>query len=121
MKGSITKKGNTYSVIIDIGNDKNGKRRQKWFSGYKTIKEAQRFLNKKIVEIEADDYILSDKILVSTYLNNWIDRYVTNNLSKTTAEGYTRIIEKHINPNIGHIELQRLKPIHIFKNYMILS
>jgi hypothetical protein len=40
MKGSITKRGTTYSAIVDIGRDKNGKRKQKWFNGYKTKKRS---------------------------------------------------------------------------------
>lgn len=40
MKGHIRKRGTKWSIIIDIGPDpETGKRRQKWFSGYKTKKK----------------------------------------------------------------------------------
>lgn len=40
MKGHIRKRGNKYCIVIDIGPDpETGKRRQKWFSGYKTKKK----------------------------------------------------------------------------------
>lgn len=50
MKGHIRKRGNKYCIVIDIGPDpETGKRRQKWFSGYKTKKEAQADVAKKLL------------------------------------------------------------------------
>ncbi len=43
MKGHIRKRRNKYCSVIDIGPDpETGKRRQKWFSGYKTKKETEK-------------------------------------------------------------------------------
>ncbi len=34
MRGSVVKRGKTYSVVLDVGRDpQSGKRRQKWHSG----------------------------------------------------------------------------------------
>ncbi|PEI67611.1 hypothetical protein COL68_23625 [Bacillus wiedmannii] len=42
VKGHIIKRGSKYSFVLDIGPDPEpGGRRQRWFSGYKTKKEAQ--------------------------------------------------------------------------------
>lgn len=35
MKGCITKKGSTYSIIVDMGRDEKGKRKQKWLMASK--------------------------------------------------------------------------------------
>ncbi len=35
MKGTIKKRGSTYTIIIDIGKNSEGKRKQKWYGGYK--------------------------------------------------------------------------------------
>lgn len=113
----MTKKLILYSIVIDIGRDNKGKRVQKWFSGYKTKKEAQIAQAKIITEIENNNYINTEKITLAEYLLNWLDSYVDVNLSKTTAEGYRTHIEKHINPNIGHIPLQKLQAINIQKLY----
>ncbi|WP_255255268.1 Arm DNA-binding domain-containing protein [Bacillus pseudomycoides] len=44
-----------------------GKRRQKWFSGYKTKKEAQTDMAKRIVEIEEGSYIEPTKMRVREF------------------------------------------------------
>ncbi len=41
MRGSVTKKGNKYYGIYDIGRDANGKRIQKWTKGFDLKKETQ--------------------------------------------------------------------------------
>jgi len=49
MNGHVTKKGSKYYVVIELERDVNGKRRRKWFGGYKTKKEAQAvFANVKV-------------------------------------------------------------------------
>ncbi|WP_141497342.1 Arm DNA-binding domain-containing protein [Bacillus pseudomycoides] len=55
-------------MIVDIGPDpETGKRRQKWFSGYKTKKEAQTDMAKRIVEIEEGSYIEPTKMRVREF------------------------------------------------------
>lgn len=40
MKGHIIKRGSKYSFVIDIEpHPETGRRRQRWFSGYKTKKK----------------------------------------------------------------------------------
>ena len=42
MRGSIIKRGSTYSVVLDLGRGPDGRRVRKWHSGYRTRKEAER-------------------------------------------------------------------------------
>ena len=44
MRGHIRQRGTNWAVIIDHGRDENGKRKQKWHSGYQTKAEAERAL-----------------------------------------------------------------------------
>lgn len=113
MRGSIVKRGKKYSIVIYLGRDKNGKKRQKWISGFKTKKEAEKELNNIVAEIQNNGYINIEKIKVKEYLKNWLETYVDVNLEKTTIESYRLNIEKRIIPYIGDIELQKLTPYHI--------
>ena len=113
MRGCITKKGSTYSVVVDTGRDENGKRKQKWFNGYKSSKEAEKALIKILNQLEDNSYLDVEKMTVREYLKNWLETYVDVNLSKTTARGYRVNIEKHIIPSLGNIPLHKLQPIHI--------
>jgi hypothetical protein len=37
MKGTVTKKGKAWYVVLDLGRDDNGKRQQKWISARKEL------------------------------------------------------------------------------------
>jgi integrase len=50
-------------------------------------------------------------MLVQDFLNNWINTYGKHNLKLTTRTEYIRHINQYINPRIGYIEIENLKPI----------
>jgi len=56
-------------------------------------------------------------MLVQDFLNNWINTYGKHNLKATTLKEYTRHINQYINPRIGLIEIQYLKPIQLQNLY----
>ena len=39
MSGHVVKRGKKYSIVVEMGNDETGKRKQKWYSGW-TKKDA---------------------------------------------------------------------------------
>ncbi len=117
MKGCIYKRGKLYTIIIETGRDINGKRMQKWFSGYKTKKEAEKDMVKLLNQLETNMFINPEKITLAEYLKQWLSDYVETNLAQKTFEGYRVNIESHIIPSIGNILLQKLQPINIQKFY----
>jgi integrase len=50
-------------------------------------------------------------------MNQWFEDYVKLKLAPKTVQGYKYIIEKHINPSLGHILIQKLQPIQIQQCY----
>jgi integrase len=117
MKGSIIKRGSTYSIVYDLGYDKAAKRKQKWESGFLTRKDAQSVLNERIYEIQTGSYIEPDRKTIGEHLAKWFAGYVQKNLALNTIKGYKVNIEKHIIPAIGHIQLMKLRPIEVQKFY----
>ncbi|MGE7873794.1 Arm DNA-binding domain-containing protein [Bacillus paramycoides] len=92
MKGHIRKRGSKWAIIIDIGpNPETGKRRQKWFSGYKTKKEAQADMAKRIVEIEEGSYIEPTKMRVREFFLQYLEARKIN-LRETTYYNYRKYI-----------------------------
>lgn len=117
MKGSIKKRGSTYSFVVDIGKDPvTGKRRQKRFSGYKTKKEAQTALATVIHELEQGSFVLPAHDTLKDYLNYWISQR-EENLSPTTVYGYKIIINNHLVPSMGAVQLKDLKPLMLNEYY----
>lgn len=117
MKGHIRKRGNKYCIVIDIGPDpETGKRRQKWFSGYKTKKEAQADVAKKITELNEGTFVEPSKITLKDYLVQWLE-IKKMCVEKSTFSSYSSNITYHIIPSIGMIALHKLNVIHIQKCY----
>lgn len=113
MRGTILKRGKKWSIVVDIGKDIKGKRKQKWFSGFRTKKEAESELTKILHQLENNIFINPDKMTLAEYLRQWSADYVAINLAPTTRQGYKVNIEGHIIPHLGHIPLQKLQPMHI--------
>jgi integrase len=120
MRGSIVKRGKTYSIVYYCVNPKTGEKEQKWEGGYITKPIAQKALTKKVNDINNGNYIALDKITLEEYLKDWMEVFVTPRLKQTTVDGYQRNITKHVIPYIGKIPLQKLKAMNIERLYNTL-
>jgi len=56
-------------------------------------------------------------MLVQDFMNNWVNTYGKYNLKITTSKEYKRHINQYINPRIGLIELENLKPLQLQNLY----
>ncbi|MEL7566408.1 MAG: site-specific integrase [Dehalobacterium sp.] len=113
MRGSIIKRGKTYSAVVDLPKDPvSGKRRRKWFSGFKTKKEAERELAFRITEIEKGTFAELSTSTITEYLQKWFEVHKVN-LSPSTFRRYKGIIDYKLIPSLGSIKLKDIKPFHI--------
>ncbi|MBO8170195.1 MAG: site-specific integrase [Thermoanaerobacteraceae bacterium] len=110
------RKDGRWQAVIELPPDpKTGKRRQKWLYA-DTRQEVKRLANELEAKIASGNYTEPTKLTVEGYLLQWLEVYCKK-LSPTTVDGYRIYIEKHINPFLGKIKLQKLKPIDIQKFY----
>jgi integrase len=104
-----------YYVNKDYGKDDSGKR-QKSTSTYKTLAEAKKALK----EFEADKtkglLVTPKKAIVKEWLSSWMSDIIEPNKENTTIYSYKNIIN-HINPVLGNIAIQELKPNQIQQYY----
>lgn len=118
MKGSIIKRGNKYSIIIDIGKDALGKRKRKWFSGFNSRKEAEKELPKILNKFYAGEIINNNRLTLGAFLQDWLEnKNKKDKLSPTTYSGYKNIVYKHLIPTIGGLKLQDLKAFNLQKYF----
>ncbi len=115
MKGSVTKKGNMYYIVIDLGRDHRNKRRQKWFSGYSTKKEAEEDLPNKILELR-QGYVDPENMTFEEYMNDWLKRK-KNSVSHGTWEHYEAYTRVHIIPGLGHWKISKLEQ-HLIDSFV---
>lgn len=103
----LVKRGKVYHAVfyvdgkkvwrsLSTGNAKEATRR---------MKELERSAD-YLVE-EASDMTLGD------FLDQWLELYAKVNLRTTTYESYESSIRCHIKPELGHLKLTEIKPVHL--------
>jgi len=118
MKGHIKKRGNSYSIIVELPRDQEtGKRRQQWHTVKGTKRDAERVLRELQTGLEKGTYVKPNKITVGEWLNKWLESYVTANTTRRTYESYQEAVSKHIIPALGAIALSELEPMYIQSYY----
>ena len=106
MTGSIQKKGKTYYAVIPI------KGRRKWFKGG-TKKDAERKLAEKVAEVVQGTYLEIPKTTFKDYAGIWLKSYGEVKLKASTLELYKLIIDKHLTPVWGDMQIDEIRTPHI--------
>lgn len=114
MRGSIVKRGKTYSYVFELEPHHDGKRRQKWVGGFRTKKEAEAGLAEALGRVQAGTYSDAGRQTVCEFCEQWIES-VASSLAPSTVCDYRRIINQMIIPRLGKIRLGALTPAHISK------
>lgn len=109
MPGHVEKKGNKWYAVVEFRNEA-GNRKRKWHSGFRTKKEATKFLNEQLHKIDIGTYVEPNKIKLKDFIERWLNDYAKTNLAPRSYEGYEYIFRQHIIPQLGHYKLDQLKP-----------
>ncbi|MFW2489326.1 tyrosine-type recombinase/integrase [Clostridium chromiireducens] len=123
MKGSVRKRGNTWSYYFDLGKA-DGQRRRTEKGGFRIKKDAEEALAKALSEYNnAGQCFEPSEISVSDYLDLWFDQYCKMNLKYNTQLAYLQTIENHLKPTFGIYKLKALNSsaIQEFANNLKLS
>ena len=122
MIGSIHKKGKIYYVVLPIGKDPITRRwKTKWIRVGPDQREAEEKLATIKREYEQGRYQDDEKMTVKEYLDRWLTDFAKISVRRSTYESYEWSINKHIAPNIGLVQLQKLKPVEIQKMLAVMS
>jgi integrase len=114
MKGHIRQRGKrSWAVVLDVGRDANGKRRQKWHPVKGTKKDAQREMARLLHTIYTGAYVEPSRMTLREYLELWLKDYAATHVSAKTSERYDEIVRIHVIPSLGHHALAKLHPLHI--------
>ena len=116
-QGSIIKRGNRYSIVLQLGRDpKTDKRTRMWESGFHTKRDAEKRIGELLHQMNSGLNVNPSRNTVGEFLVDWLDNYVSTRVRARTLEGY-RQRAKHIIGEIGNIPLADLRPNHIAKYY----
>lgn len=118
MKGHIRPRGEgTWAIVVDMGRDNTGKRRQKWHTVRGNKKNAERELARLVHELNTGEYVAPAKVSLASYLSQWLEAYARPNTSPKTHERYTELVKAHIDPAIGALALTKVTPMQIQSFY----
>ncbi len=111
MTGHVRRRGTTWAFVVDIGRDPStGARKQRWRSGFRTRKAAERELAATLHQLDVGTYVESSRITVGAFLlDEWMPARRAQ-LRDSTFEGYLSLIRVHVIPRIGARRLQDVSP-----------
>lgn len=110
MRGHLRKRGNSWSVVVDIGRDDDGRRQQKWHSGFRTKREASEALTEILGQLSRRQYVNPSKLTVREFLEDeWLPA-TRASLRPLSFDSYEANVRNHIVPHLGSIQVQGLTP-----------
>jgi integrase len=105
MRGSVVKRGNEYTVVVELDRDPiTGKRRQKWHSGYKNKKAAERALTELLAAKDKGAYVPKSRQTIREYVEEWLAA-IKPTVRESTHYSYGRNLRLHVVPQIGSAQL----------------
>lgn len=105
MRGSVVKRGKTYSLVLDVGRDpQTGKRRQKWHSGYRTKREAEAALAELVGTVNHGTYVERTRQTLNEFVDDWL-RAIEPTVRPATHYSYARNLRLHVLPYLGSVPL----------------
>jgi len=117
VKGSVKKRGKTWRIIVDIGRDENGKRQQKWYSGFATRRAAEAKLTEIKASLQSGEYVEPSKRTLGAFLvKEWLPS-IAASVRPSTSTAYKMICDKRIVPTLGSVPLQQLSADQLNKLY----
>jgi integrase len=116
--GHVEKRYKTsYTIVINAGVDALGNR----IRIVKSVKvkkktDAEQIMRQMLAEIDQGTYIQPSTMLFSDYLDKWLE-YAKDNLAHKTYKRYQGIINNYFRPEMGHIQLCQISPLHLQNHY----
>jgi integrase len=108
MRGSVVKRGNSYSVVVELDRDPiTGKRQQKWHSGYRTKKDAERALTELLAAKDKGTYLEPTKETFNIFMPLWLAA-IKPTIRPSTHYSSSRNLQLHVLPQLGSVQLRRI-------------
>jgi integrase len=108
--GHVRKRGKSWAYVVDLPPGQDGARRQRWRSGFRTRREAERALAQTIGQVHRGEYVERSRLSVGAYLSDeWLPA-IRSSVRPSTHASYSMIVRTRIVPRLGGVALQALTP-----------
>jgi integrase len=115
MKGTITRRGkNSWQLKYDLPRDpETGKRR----FAYATVRgkraEAQKELRRRLTALDKGVHVDPSGLTLAAYLAGYLREVAPDTVALKSLERYAGLVRNQINPHLGNIPLQKLRPADV--------
>jgi integrase len=118
MTGHIRRRGShSWELKFDNGRDPaTGKRITRYRSFKGTKREAEAELIRLKAGADRGNYLDPSKVTLADFLDRW-ETWATTQVSAKTHERYRELIALHVRPQLGGIQVQKLRPVHLAEFY----
>lgn len=116
MSGHIRRRGErSFELKYDVGTDpRTGKRVTKYASFKGSKREAQAKLTELLTAVAKGSHVDPSKTTVAEFVRDRINHWeASGNITTRTAERYRQLATNQIEPYLGAMVLQKLRPLHI--------
>ncbi len=115
MNGSLRQRSpGSWELTIDTGRGALGRRERRYVTVRGTKAQAQRKLREFLSAVDKGIGLPpTGELLLRDWFDRWMAERITPLRRQRTKERYQEIIDRHIAPAIGHIDLVKLTPSHV--------
>jgi integrase len=115
------KERTSWYVVLDLGIDNGGRRRQKWHGSFRTRKDAEVARARLANDLHRGAYITPDRRTLSEWaIDSWLPMMATR-IKPSTLHSYRRNLEIHVLPPLGRKPLQQITPMMLNTLYANLA
>jgi integrase len=112
-RGTVIKRGNSYTVILDLGRDADGNRIRKWHSGYRTKALAEEGRTELLGKTDRGEYVPPNRLTLRQFAEDkWLPALDTavagDKLKPNTAASYRTQVNSYVLPRLGHVLLKNI-------------
>src|SRR5680860_441472 len=116
--GQLVSRGKrTWLVRVFLGRDSEGKRRYHNKTIHGTKKEAQRYLNAVLRDVDAGVFMEPSRETLDSYLDRWLETAVKPRVRERTHDDYAKALKRYVRPKLGTRPLAKLSALDIQSVY----
>ncbi|MGB8875292.1 MAG: hypothetical protein WCD11_03195 [Solirubrobacteraceae bacterium] len=116
LRDGVMRRGRTWCYVIRVKDPATGVSKPRWVGGFATESDAKAARDEARVKARRGEYIDRNRITVAAYLDEWIDSHAMEIKPRTLLD-YQSCIRLYVNPRIGRLHLQAIRPSTITKLY----
>lgn len=116
--GHIRRRGErSWELKFEVPDAAPGRRRTRYVSFKGTKREAEKELARLVAEASSGSGVEPSRLTVSAFLSRWLRDWVADQVSPRTGERYAQIVRLYVEPQLGALLLQKLRPADLAALY----